>query len=488
MKRILKIFAVLALPVSVTFCTAPEETAQEPAVPPVVEFAYPEEGISAVVEAPVTFEADITSSGPVECFWAIDDEKIGSTPTVTWTFMETGEYTLHFEAFNEAGTFGKDFAVKVTGVDLVVEFSPEPDTPIGIVMNETITVTATPVSGNRDVVHSWKIGDKEVSTDAVLSYAFDEAGEFTLTYTGTNHYGLTTTASWPVSVDELPLEVEFSVTEPQIAIRPGDNVEITATAVNGGAGLVHSWKIDDEEVSDDAVFSHVFENAGTFDLSYTGTNAKGETVTHGWTVSVQALKTFMYDDFEVGTAVFPEGYDGNKNANVFVCSIVDNPYPTDANPSDKVLVDDLSWNNGGTSGYVTIKIDADGEIISWADRKQYTKIAMKVYLGTNDYYPYLQIDLAPTPKSLPSEINGEPFDAKNPDETAWKRLVKTDDWNVFVYDLVNGNYKDAFADVSEFGQIQFRPLSAIDGSSAPAAIDPVTNTKKVWIDDIQFIE
>ena len=167
---------------------------------------------------------------------------------------------------------------------------------------------------------------------------------------------------------------------------------------------------------------------------------------------------------------------------------MDNPYPTDANPSDKVLVDDLSWNNGGTSGYVTIKIDADGEIISWADRKQYTKIAMKVYLGTNDYYPYLQIDLAPTPKSLPSEINGEPFDAKNPDAAAWKRLVKTDDWNVFVYDLVNGNYKDAFADVSEFGQIQFRPLSAIDGSSAPAAIDPVTNTKKVWIDDIQFIE
>ena len=448
MKRILKIFAAFAMSVSMTYCTAPEETAQEPAVPPVVEFAYQEEGISAVVEAPVTFEADITSSGPVECFWAIDDEKIGSTPRVTWTFMETGEYTLHFEAFNEAGIFEKDFAVKVTGVDLVIEFSPEPDTPIGIVMNE----------------------------------------KYTLTYTGTNHYGLTATASWPVSVDELPLEVEFSVTEQQIAIRPGDDVEITATAVNGGAGLVHSWKIDDEEVSDDAVFSHVFEDAGIFELTYTGTNAKGETVKKNWTVSVQALKTFMYDDFEVGTAVFPEGYDGNKNANVFVCSIVDNPYPTDANPSDKVLVDDLSWNNGGTSGYVTIKIDADGDIISWADRKQYTKIAMKVYLGTNDYYPYLQIDLAPTPKSLPSEINGEPFDAKNPDAAAWKRLVKTDDWNVFVYDLVNGNYKDAFADVSEFGQIQFRPLSAIDGSSAPAAIDPVTNTKKVWIDDIQFIE
>ena len=485
MKRILKIFAAFAMSVSMTYCTAPEETAQEPAVPPVVEFAYPEEGISAVVEAPVTFEADITSSGPVECFWAIDDEKIGSTPRVTWTFMETGEYTLHFEAFNEAGTFGKDFAVKVTGVDLVVEFSPEPDTPIGIVMNETITVTATPVSGNRDVVHSWKIGDKEVSTDAVLSYAFDEAGEFTLTYTGTNHYGLTTTASWPVSVDELPLEVEFSENGPRINIQAGGSVEIIATAVNGGSGLVHSWSIDGEKVSEEAEFKRTFADKGVFTLTYSGRNTKGETASGRWVVGVDA---FLYDDFEAGTVIFPEGYDGNKNANVFVCSIVDNPYPTDANPSDKVLVDDLSWNNGGTSGYVTIKIDADGEIISWADRKQYTKIAMKVYLGTNDYYPYLQIDLAPTPKSLPSEINGEPFDAKNPDAAAWKRLVKTDDWNVFVYDLVNGNYKDAFADVSEFGQIQFRPLSAIDGSSAPAAIDPVTNTKKVWIDDIQFIE
>ena len=485
MKRILKIFAAFAMSVSMTYCTAPEETAQEPAVPPVVEFAYPEEGISAVVEAPVTFEADITSSGPVECFWAIDDEKIGSTPRVTWTFMETGEYTLHFEAFNEAGTFGKDFAVKVTGVDLVVEFSPEPDTPIGIVMNETITVTATPVSGNRDVVHSWKIGDKEVSTEAVLSYAFDEAGEFTLTYTGTNHYGLTTTASWPVSVDELPLEVEFSENGPRINIQAGGSVEIIATAVNGGSGLVHSWSIDGEKVSEEAEFKRTFADKGVFTLTYSGRNTKGETASGRWVVGVDA---FLYDDFEAGTVIFPEGYDGNKNANVFVCSIVDNPYPTDANPSDKVLVDDLSWNNGGTSGYVTIKIDADGEIISWADRKQYTKIAMKVYLGTNDYYPYLQIDLAPTPKSLPSEINGEPFDAKNPDAAAWKRLVKTDDWNVFVYDLVNGNYKDAFADVSEFGQIQFRPLSAIDGSSAPAAIDPVTNTKKVWIDDIQFIE
>ena len=117
---------------------------------------------------------------------------------------------------------------------------------------------------------------------------------------------------------------------------------------------------------------------------------------------------------------------------------------------------------------------------------------MKVYLGKNLYYPRMQINVLPDGKKnkLPSKINGQPF-TSSMKEADWKALIKTDDWNVFVYDLIDCGYQNADGSaVTNFGDItavQFRPLSNFTGGSMSGR-DEESNNRTVYYDDFEFLE
>ena len=136
-------------------------------------------------------------------------------------------------------------------------------------------------------MHEWKVGDEVVSTTAEFKHTFDEMGSYTVTYRGVNADEVSVNRTWTVTVDELPLEIEFSVTDATISCVQGNEVAITATVKNGGTGLVHAWKVGDEVVSTTAEFKRTFDEAGTFTVSYRGVNGKGEEKTSSWTVGVE---------------------------------------------------------------------------------------------------------------------------------------------------------------------------------------------------------
>ena len=91
---------------------------------------------------------------------------------------------------------------------------------------------------------------------------------------------------------------------------------------------------------------------------------------------------------------------------------------------------------------------------------------------------------------LPSKINGQPFTSSMTAED-WKALIKTDDWNVLVYDLIDCGYQtDNGSAVTNFGNIttvQFRPLSNFNGDGVSGR-DEVTNNRTVYYDDFEFLE
>ena len=105
----------------------------------------------------------------------------------------------------------------------------------------------------------------------------------------------------------------------------------------------------------------------------------------------------------------------------------------------------------------------------------------------------MQINVLPDGKKnkLPSKINGQPF-TSSMKEADWKALIKTDDWNVFVYDLIDCGYQNADGSaVTNFGDItavQFRPLSKFNGNNIDAGAASETNTRIVYYDDIEFLE
>lgn len=71
-------------------------------------------------------------------------------------------------------------------------------------------------------------------------------------------------------------------------------------------------------------------------------------------------------------------------------------------------------------------------------------------------------------------------------EANWKSLIKTDDWNVFVYDLIDCGF--GISNFENTTTVQFRPLSKFNGNNIDAGAASATNTRIVYYDDIEFLE
>lgn len=562
MKKIIWMPAVLLMGLAAMWgCDDDKTTEEQPAVAPQVTFPVTESAVSAYVDDAVRFEAVIESPGPLSCSWFVDGKLMASTASMTYVFKAKGTYDVHFEASNTAGKVEKDYSVTVEGSPLKVEFSNEEET-ISCLPGEEVLITATVVAGDKEVVHAWKVGDEEVSSTAEFRYTFDKMGSYTVAYRGVNADDISFNRTWTVTVDELPLEIDFSVTDATIPCVQGNEVAITATVKNGGTGLTHEWKVDSDMVSTAAEFKHTFAEVGTFTVSYKGVNGKGEEKTGTWTVQVEekpleiefskadgsTLKNvkgdelaitatvkggatglthewkvdgdvvstttefrhtfdaagtytvtykgvntkgeeknaswtvvvsedavgYMFENFESRESI-PGHFTGNDNA----LFIVANPYVTAVNPGTKVLKDDLSASSHSTSGYVNMGF------AHLNDRAKYRAIRVKVYLGENAYCPRLQITVgAANPNKLPSKINGQAFTDQT--EANWKSLIKTDDWNVFVYDLIDCGF--GISNFENTTTVQFRPLSKFNGNNIDAGAASATNARIVYYDDIEFLE
>ena len=560
MKKIIWMPAVLLMGLAAMWgCDDDKTTEEQPAVAPQVTFPVTESAVSAYVDDAVRFEAVIESPGPLSCSWFVDGKLMASTASMTYVFKAKGTYDVHFEASNTAGKVEKDYSVTVEGSPLKVEFSNEEET-ISCLPGEEVLITATVVAGDKEVVHAWKVGDEEVSSTAEFKYTFDKMGSYTVAYRGVNADDISFNRTWTVTVDELPLEIDFSVTDATIPCVQGNEVAITATVKNGGTGLTHEWKIGSDVVSTTAEFKHTFGEVGTFTVSYKGINGKGEEKTGTWTVQVEekpleiefskadgsTLKNvkgdelaitatvkggatglthewkvggdvvstttefkhtfdaagtytvtykgvntkgeektaswtvvvsedavgYMFENFETRDAL--PGHFINGNAAIEGTTLQENPYKTAVNPSNKVLRD-LLLKESGTSGFF------DMGFSHLTNRSKYRAIRVKVYLGKNEYYPHLQIS---GKKKLPSKINGQRFTGSM-SEADWKTLIKTDDWNVFVYDLVDCGFgAENFENITT---VQFRPLSKFNGDGVSGR-DEVTNNRTVYYDDIEFLE
>ena len=480
MKKIIWMQAVLLTGLAAMWgCGGDDTTDEQPAVMPQVTFPVTESAVSAYVDDAVRFEAVIESPGPLSCGWFVDGKLAASTASMTYVFKAKGTYDVRFEASNTAGKVGKDYSVTVEGSPLKVEFSNEEET-VSCLPGEEVLITATVVAGDKEVVHEWKVGDEVVSTTAEFKHTFDEMGSYTVTYRGVNADEVSVNRTWTVTVDELPLEIEFSVTDATISCVQGNEVAITATVKNGGTGLVHAWKVGDEVVSTTAEFKRTFDEAGTFTVSYRGVNGKGEEKTSSWTVEVsEDAVGYMFENFETLSSL---SADYIKEANAGSLSLVNNPYPTASNSSGKVLKVDMSKTTTPTSAFFDVYLEPK---FPGAERVKYKAIQVKVYLGKNEYYPRMLIPKSGNPNKMPCKINGQAFANNNASASEWKRLIKTDDWNVFVYDLEGCGY--GFADCSEFNQIQFRPLVNMTAGGM-SGFDAETNNRTVYYDDIEFLE
>lgn len=211
-------------------------------------------------------------------------------------------------------------------------------------------------------------------------------------------------------------------------------------------------------------------------------NGKSFNFTRSTVFNVGNLKqqpTYMFENFEKES--LPTYFTGNTNA----LKIVDNPFKTETNGSDKVLADDMHTATWGTSGYVQTAFGGDTvkEMFPYAARSKFTGVRFKIYIGGSDYYPRLAIDASASNGSkIPSKCNGEDCTADN-----YATLLKDNDWNVLEFNLASCGYTSPFN--SNFGSLnnwQIKPFLNSEGKNCAATLSD-TNAKLCYIDDIEFL-
>lgn len=467
-------------------CT-PEAAQKVDPVAPEFKFSIAESSFSVDVDSTVFFGAELLKGTDVKTVWSVNGEKIAGTPSVKWTFSELGVSVVNFQASNSLGKVEKEYIVTVLGIPLVVSYSVE-DSQVEAVVGTPLEIAVTVVSGDKSTVHSWMLDDEPVGDTPSFSKTFmeEEIGTHILSYYGENIDGESASKEWAITVVDLPLEVNFTPAEDAVESMETRSVNFAASIVHGATGATYSWKVDGEEVSTESTYVFDCTAQGVFTVSATVTNLIGEKAEKTWTLTVTEKETLSllfcdFESYEVGPGI-GSYFIGNVASGVSVTQVVENPYKTATNSSNKVLVDrgSIMNQNNTTSGYFKFKINTfpDG-VTNVPDRANYTKIRVKIYLGECGYTPLLQEDNKST-KSTPSEINGIPFDTMNPTMDAWNAAIKTNDWNVFTYDFTTGKYSNQVNDLSQTSQVQFRVFVNFNNQNQK----PVD----VYFDDIEFLE
>lgn len=454
------------------------------------EFNIAEEAFSVQVGESKEFKITVTSGQNVKYAWYVDDEKVSSTASVTWKFDKVGTTVVKGEVSDDKTKLDQSYTVTVTGIPLDVTFTPAGNA-VEAVIGTPFTASVAINAGDKQTTHEWKL-DGEVAGDGLSftkTFELADLGEHTLIYNGANADGSTATHTWTINVVDLPLEVAFTPADDAVSAMVGDKVKFSASASHGTTGIAYEWKVNGEVVADAtaAEFEYTAQAEGEITIALSVTNAADETATKSWTLTVtpKVLATLLFDDFE-NKEIGPDAYyRGNNVGGVSILQVVENPYKTETNKSDKVLVDKGSMMSNNSSGYFTFKVntmpDATTEI-SGTERYKYSKISVKIYLGETGFTPLLRCDITGSPKSAPSLINGVEFDPVNPTMEAWKAAIKTDDWNVLVYDLSNSNYSTVQdGRLSGTEQLQFRVFVTDFKDQGIGKAD-------VYFDDITFLE
>ena len=465
-------------------CSSVENAPEEVQMAPKVEYSIEQESFEVAVDSTVMFGATIVEGLDVKAAWYVDDVKVANLPSLAWTFRTLGTVTVRFEASNSLGSVSKSYTVKVNGIPLEVEYS-EPGNALPAIVGTPLEVSVTVVGGDKGTVHSWTLDGTEIGTGTGVSYNFveDEVGTHTLVYNGINTDGLTATKTWTVTVTDLPLELSFSPEQSEVSAMEGDVVKFAATVVHGSKGLVYKWSVDDVEAGSEASFSYTCSAQGTFTVKLDAINAAGEKVSNSWTLTVteKVALIYMYLDAETLAAV-PSFVEANNVGGNPCVRIENNPCISEVNPGTKAFVDDMSAATWANSGYVKLLINS----MPTADRAKFKTVRVKVYLGDNDYVPYMTITVGGDKASLPTKVNGTDF-YPNSSHAIWNTLVKHDDWNVLEYSLVKGNYSGVASSLADCDQIQFRLNVVWGNGSAPVAVTP-TNNHIIYFDDVEFLE
>jgi len=250
-----------------------------------------------------------TDDGTIVSYsWNFGDGSSSQSATTSHTYSAAGTYTLSLTVTDDNGATGT--ATTSISVSSVPTANQPPVARISA--SPTSGTAPLPVSVNANqstddgtiVSYSWNFGDGSSSQSAATSHTYSAAGTYTLSLTVTDDNGATGTATTSISVSAPPTVNQSPVA--RISATPTSGVSallvnVDASGSTDDNGIVsYSWSFGDGNSSQNAVTSHTYATAGSYNLTLTVTDGSGLTGSTSTTINV-------FDSLDNSQVIVPAG-------------------------------------------------------------------------------------------------------------------------------------------------------------------------------------
>jgi len=269
---------------------------------PVAGISSPAADITITEGDSVSFEGLVTGgNGPFVYAWDFGSSAIRTSSLEdpgTVVFDTAGVYTVTFTVTDSDGDVSHD-TVTITVDSRIIDVEPvaaisSPETDVTIVAGGSVNLSATVSGGNAPFVHAWSFSDSRMSgyiEEDPGEVVFSQVGVYTVTYTVTDADGDTSTATRTVTVVEPDTNPTAAITSPasSVTVTQGSSVNFATSVSSGNAPYTHSWNFGSSAIASKTVEDPgavTFSTVGTYAVTYTVTDADGDTSSASRTVTV----------------------------------------------------------------------------------------------------------------------------------------------------------------------------------------------------------
>jgi PKD repeat protein len=259
-------------------------------LPPVAVINGPENGL---VGEMLTFNGGSSSDSDgniVGFVWEFGDGSTDSGISVSHIYGQSGDYYVTLTVTDNDGLTGE-----ATHTVQIEEPAPINQPPTAVINGPTGGLVEEPLtfdgSGSSDsdgdiVGYTWNFGDGSTDDGVSATHSYDAAGSYQLILMVTDNGGLTDQTTHTVQIEE-----PAPINQPPTAVISGPTsglVEESLTFDGSGSSdsdgdiASYAWDFGDGSTGNGITVSHVYEQAGTYQVTLTVTDDGGSTgeITH----------------------------------------------------------------------------------------------------------------------------------------------------------------------------------------------------------------
>ena len=201
----------------------------------------------------------------------------GAGQNVTHAFAAGGIYEVELTVTDEKGLTGS--------IAKEVEINHPPDVDLGWTpefpgVGEDVTFTAEvddpDAPDDKPYTYAWDFGDENTSDLEAPVHTYDERGTFDVSLTVTDTRGGASTVVLPITVGNLPPEVDFTWTPGEPDVNELVTFTATVTDPDDPADLpyTYAWDFGDEATSDAVAPTHQYPEEGTYTVTLEVTDSR----------------------------------------------------------------------------------------------------------------------------------------------------------------------------------------------------------------------